>query len=192
MAGLALDQQDLSTAGLLLEEARPAALEALVQGAWNYQQGRLSLARGDSVKARQFFEDALTADRKILNRTGMGADLQGLGKVWEDQGDFEKSFLYYSRAFDLYASTNSREKAHICLDTLRRINQAGRLGHSLKPFERQLESKRAAEAPCLPQAGSAELGKEKTAPEQLETTKPRNTEACAPGSKPTESDQKRD
>jgi tetratricopeptide (TPR) repeat protein len=95
MAGLALDQQDTGSAAVLLDEAKPAAREPLVQGAWNYQQGRLFLANGDSVQALKFFQDALAADRKILNRTGMGADLQGLGRVWEAQGDFPKSFLYY-------------------------------------------------------------------------------------------------
>ena len=38
------------------------------------------LARGDTVKALSFFQDALAADRSILNRPGMGADLQGLGQ----------------------------------------------------------------------------------------------------------------
>lgn len=156
MAGLALDQHDSSRAALLLEEARPAAQAAEVQGAWNYHQGRLFLANGDSVKALQFFQNALAADRKILNRTGMGADLQGLGRVWEDQGDYLQAFQYHSRAFELYASTSSREKAQICLDALRRVNKAGRLGLSLKPFEQQLAASLAADAPCPPPSQTAE------------------------------------
>ena len=80
----------------------------------------------------------------------MGADLQGLGQVWEEQGDFSKAFLYYSRAFELYAATNSLEKARLCLDTLRRLNKAGGLGRSLKPYEQQLEASKAAAAPCPP------------------------------------------
>ena len=90
MAGLALDQQDIDTAARLLEEARPLAREPQVKGSWMYQQGRVFLAGGDTVKAMSAFQDALTADRTALNRPGMGADLQGLGQVWEDQGDLSK------------------------------------------------------------------------------------------------------
>ena len=48
MAGLASDQQDFGTAAVLLEEAKPSAREAEVKGSWNYQQGRVFLARGDT------------------------------------------------------------------------------------------------------------------------------------------------
>jgi len=147
MAGLALDQQDPATAAVLLEEARPLARELEVKGSWNYQQGRIFLTRGDTVKAMSAFQDALAADRHILNRLGMGADLQGLGQVWEEQGDFSRSFLYYSRAFELYAVTNNREKALFLLDTLRRLNKTGRLGLSLKPYEKQLADSEAAPVP---------------------------------------------
>jgi tetratricopeptide (TPR) repeat protein len=167
MAGLALDRQDPGTAAVLLEEAQPAAQLAEVQGAWNYQQGRLSLAGGDTVKALAFFQAALAADRSILNRPGMGADLQGLGQVWEAQGDFSRAFLYYSRAFDLYAATGSLEKAQLCLDVLRRLNKAGRLGHSLKPYEQQLAVSKAAAAPCPPPAKTTPPTQEPARPEEL-------------------------
>jgi tetratricopeptide (TPR) repeat protein len=148
MAGLALDRQDLGTAARLLEEARPLARDPLVKGSWMYQQGRVLLGRGDTVKAMSAFQEALAADRTALNRPGMGADLQGLGQVWEDQGDLSKSFLYYARAFELYAATNNLEKARACLDTLCRLNKTGRLGISLKPYEKQLEpTTTAAKAP---------------------------------------------
>jgi tetratricopeptide (TPR) repeat protein len=150
MAGLALDQHDPGRAAVLLEEARPAAQAPEIQGTWNYHQGRLWLASGDASQALSFFQNALAADRKVLNRAGMGADLQGIGQAWEAQADFSQAFLYYSRAFNLYASTNSPEKAKLCLDALRRVNQAGRLGHSLKLFEQELAAKQAADAPCPP------------------------------------------
>ena len=158
MAGLALDQQDFATAAALLEEAKPLAREAEVKGAWHYQQGRVFLARGDTVQAMYAFQDALAADKSILNRTGMGADLQGLGRVWEERSDFPKAFLYYSRAFELYAATNSHEKAQFCLDALRRLNKAGGLGRSLKPYEQQLEASKAATAPCPPPVKITEPG----------------------------------
>jgi tetratricopeptide (TPR) repeat protein len=139
MAGLALDQQDTGTAVRLLEEARPLARDPGVKGSWMYQQGRVFRAEGDTVKAMSAFQDALAADRAALNRLGMGADLQGLGQVWEDQGDLSKAFLYYARAFELYATTNNQEKARLCLGTLCRLNKSGRLGLSLKPYEKQLE-----------------------------------------------------
>jgi tetratricopeptide (TPR) repeat protein len=139
MAGLALDQQDTGTAARLLEEARPLAQDPLVKGSWMYQQGRVFLGRGATVQAISAFQEALTADRTALNRSGMGADLQGLGQAWENQGDLSKSFLYYARAFELYAATNNLEKARLCLDTLCRLNKSGQLGLSLKPYEKQLE-----------------------------------------------------
>lgn len=171
MAGLSLDRQDPGTAAVLLEEAQPSAHLAEVQGSWNYQQGRLSLARGDTVNALSFFQAALAADRNILNRPGMGADLQGLGQVWEAQGDFSRSFLYYSRAFDLYAATSSHEKAQLCLDILRRLNKVGRLGHSLKPYEQQLAASKAAAAPCPPPKAT-EPSKDPSRPEELTTAPP--------------------
>lgn len=183
MAGLALDQHDPGTAAVLLEEARPVAQEAEVQGAWHYQQGRLLLVRGDSVKALDFFQKALAADRSSLNRTGMGADLLGLAKVWEDQGDFPQAFLYYSRAFELYASTNSREKAQLCLDALRRVNKSGALGRSLKMFEQQLAASKAADAPCPPPSNTAAPAKDHTASQGLKYSKPQKGETCPPGSR---------
>jgi tetratricopeptide (TPR) repeat protein len=192
MAGLALDQHDPGTAAVLLAEARPVGQEAEVQGAWNYQQGRLMLFRGDSVKALDSFQKALAADRSILNKTGMGADLQGLGKVWEDQGDFLQAFLYYSRAFELYASTNSQEKAQLCLDALRRVNKSGGLGRSLKPFEQQLAASRAADAPCPPPSNTSEPAKDQTASQGIKTPKPQKGETCLPGSELATPDNKQD
>lgn len=144
LAGLALDRQDIPAAASWLHEAQPARREAEVRGSWNYQQGRLSLARGNPKVGRDFFLEALAADRAILNRPGMGADLQGLGQSWEDQGDFGRAFLYYGRAFDLYATTGRTEKARLCLAALRRVNQAGGLGRSLQPFEEELAGETAA------------------------------------------------
>ena len=155
MAGLALDQQDPATAAAHLEEARPASRNAEVQGSWNYQQGRLSLARGDTVKALPFFQEALKSDRNILNRSGMAADLKALGETWEAQGDFPQSFPYYSRAFELYATLASRDKARLCLEALRRVNRAGSLGRSLQPYEQQLETGQA-DATCPPGAKTNE------------------------------------
>jgi len=182
MAGLALDQQDLGTAAALLEEARPMAREDEVQGSWNYQQGRLLLARGDTVRAWRFLQAALTADRKILNRPGMGADLQGLARVWEEQGDFDKAFLYYRRAFELYAATRSLEKARLCLEALRRVNRAGGLAQTLKPLEQQLEASKAAGAPCPPAAktGTAAPGQPPPAEPVTSTPEVEGTGAPAP------------
>jgi tetratricopeptide (TPR) repeat protein len=86
-AGAALSENDLSTAAALLAEAAPASSHPGVRGPWNYQQGRLQLARGDLPLARNYFHQALAADRAILNRLGLGADLQGLADVEERQGD---------------------------------------------------------------------------------------------------------
>ena len=181
MAGLALDQRDTGTAARLLEEARPLARDPQVKGSWQYQQGRVCLANGDTVKAMSAFQDALAADRTALNRPGMGADLQGLGQVWEDQGDISKSFLYYARAFELYAATKNLEKARLCLDTLRRLNKTGRLGLSLKPYEKQLLDITAAGAQVLPAAKTTGPSSGKIYPEAAPALQPSSDDpACPP------------
>ncbi len=150
LAGLALDQHDPSAAAAFLAEAASANREAAVRGPWHYQQGRLYLSQGDLSQARDFFHQALTADRSTLNRLGMGADLQGLAQVEEAQGDYSRAFLYASRAFRLYAATHSWTKAQQCLETLRRLNHNGRLGQNLESLEKQMAVGRAAAAPCPP------------------------------------------
>ncbi len=75
---------------------------------------------------------------------------------------FPNRFSIYSRAFELYAATNSPEKARLCLDALRRVNKAGRLGRSLKPYEQQLEASKAAAAPCPPPSKTTEPAKDPT------------------------------
>lgn len=150
MAGLALDQYDPASAAGYLNEAQPLSREPSVKGPWHYQRGRLALARGNSAQAQDSFQQALAADRAVLNRAGMGADLEGLGQAWEQQGEFARAFLYYSRAFSLYTATQNMSRANRCLETLRRLNQSGALGQSLEPFERQLAAGQAAAAPCPP------------------------------------------
>lgn len=140
MAGLTLDRQDTGAAALLLEEARLTARTPEVQGSWNYQQGRLALARGETSRAVDFFQAALTADRQVLNRPGMGADLLGLGQAWEQRAEFTRAFLYYQRAFDLFVTTGSQERARESLAALHRVNRAGGLGRSLKLFEQHLQT----------------------------------------------------
>lgn len=144
MAGLALDKNDPGTAAALLAEAEPAQKEPAVRGPWFYQQGRLHLIRGDFLTARDFFHQALEADRAVLNRPGMGADLQALSQVAAGQGDFDQAFLYASRAFRLYAATQSWTKARQCLETLRHLNQNGKLGQNLELFEKQVAAAQAA------------------------------------------------
>jgi len=168
MAGLALDQNDPGAAAALLTEAASANREAVVRGPWHYQQGRLQLSRGDLPQARDFFQQALAADRTTLNRLGMGADLEGLAQVEEAQGDYSRAFLYADRAFRLYAATQSWTKAQQCLETLRRLNHIGRLGQNLEPLEKQTVAGRAAAKPCPPSGAApaaAPSSPKPTAPE---------------------------
>jgi len=159
MAGMALDRGDLGAAAQLLEEARPAMRGVQVRGSWNYQQGRLALARGDSAGALAFFREALRNDRAILNRTAMAADLMGLGNAWEAQGDFSQAFFYFSRACQLYATLRSRDQARLSVEALRRVNAAGGLGRSLQPYEQLLEPPWSDPAcPPPPEAGPREKG----------------------------------
>jgi|GEM_PF-924782 len=147
-AGAALAENDLGTAAALLAEAAPASAHPAVRGPWHYQQGRLHLAGGDLHQAGAFFHQALAADRTALNRLGMGADLLGLAEVEEKQGNLGQAFLYASRAFRLYLAGQRWNQARQSLETLRRLNQMGRLGQDLPALEQQLQAARKTAAPC--------------------------------------------
>ncbi len=149
-AGLAIADHDLGTAAAFLAEAAPTSQDPLVRGPWHYQQGRLHLARGDYQQAREFFHQALAADRAALNRSGLSADLLGLAQVEELSGDLAQAFFYASRAWRLQVATQQWLKARQSLDILRRLNQQGRLGQDLAALEQQLTSQQAGAAPCPP------------------------------------------
>ncbi|WP_449244778.1 tetratricopeptide repeat protein [Desulfobacca acetoxidans] len=134
-AGLALDQQDTATAAGFLEQARGMAQDPAVQGAWNYQHGRLALSQGNAEGAVAFFSQALAADRKLLQKSAMAADLLGLAEAWELRGDPAQSFQYYARSSEVYAALGNLAKVQTCLTGLRRVNAVGNLGRSLHLYK---------------------------------------------------------
>lgn len=135
LAGFYLDQGDPATTAALLEQARPLAVTPALQGMWQHHQGRLSLAQGDTLDALAHFNRALDADREILDRAAMAADLYGLGEAYQAQGAMAQAFTYYSRAFGVYAGLGKRAQLQKCLARLRQVNAAGQLGRSLERFE---------------------------------------------------------
>ncbi|MFP3867735.1 MAG: tetratricopeptide repeat protein [Desulfobacteraceae bacterium] len=137
LASWHLDQQDLEAAARLLTQARSLATTPALQGTWNHHWGRLRLAQGETSAALTHFNTALAADREILDRAAMAADLFGLAETYQAQGDLDQAFYYYSRAFDVYATLGKKSRIAECRQRLHQVNEAGRLGHSLKRFEFQ-------------------------------------------------------
>jgi len=139
MAGLARDQGDLATAQSRLHEAQPLMQSATaLQGPCRYQWGRLSLAQGDPATAAGHFEAALAADRQLLARGGMAADLMGLGEAQAALGDWDRAFSFYARAFDIYTALKQPSRLTECFAQLSRVNTQGGLGYDLKPFAARL------------------------------------------------------
>ncbi|MBW1916584.1 MAG: tetratricopeptide repeat protein [Deltaproteobacteria bacterium] len=140
LASWYLDQQELEAATAMLTQARPLATTPALQGTWNHHWGCLRLAQGDTDAALTHFNQALAADREILDRSAMAADLFGLAETYQARGELDQAFYYYGRAFDVYAILGKKSRIEECLKRLRQVNEAGRLGRSLKRFEPRPES----------------------------------------------------
>ncbi|MDD3580999.1 MAG: tetratricopeptide repeat protein [Desulfobacca sp.] len=139
LASWYLEQQDQGTAAALLTQARPLATTPALQGTLNHHWGRLRLAQGNPPAALEHFNQALAADREILDRAAMAADLFGLAETYQAQGALDQAFYYYGRAFDVYAALGKRSRSEECRERLRQVNEKGQLGQSLKRFESQPE-----------------------------------------------------
>jgi tetratricopeptide (TPR) repeat protein len=132
-----LDQKNPAAAASSLNEAQKLVKKAPpLEGAWAYQKGRLALAQGDTGQALTFFEQALNADRKALDRGAMGADLFSLGETHQLRGEMAQAWDSYSRAFDVYAPLGKKALLTRCLARLQEVNTRGRLGHSLERFQK--------------------------------------------------------
>ncbi len=138
LAGLALDQGDAAAARQRLTEAQPLIKSAALRGPCQYQWGRLALAQGEPGAAVRHFEAALAADRQVLARGGMAADLMGLGEARAALGDWDRAFGYYSRAFDIYAVLKQPPRLTECFSRLTQANAQGGLGYDLSPFVARL------------------------------------------------------
>ena len=157
MAGLALDQQDFATAAALLEEAKPLAREAEVKGAWHYSREGFFWQGVIQFKPCMLFKMPWPQTKTFSIEPVWAL----IFRVWEEPGRsalIPKAFLYYSRAFELYAATNSHEKAQFCMDAPASTQQNRRSGPLLKPYEQQLEASKAATAPCPPPVKITEPG----------------------------------
>jgi tetratricopeptide (TPR) repeat protein len=136
-ASFYLDQNDLASAQDFLTRAQPRATTPGLKGTLFHHQGRLSLARGDTDQALARFSLALKTDRTILDRAAMAGDLFYLGEVFLTRRDLEQAWDYYVRAFDVYAGLGRKSQLTRCLKRLQEVNREGRLGHSLKRFEKR-------------------------------------------------------
>lgn len=135
-ASLYLDQQQAAPARAFLEKAKTSATSPGLQGAWQYQWGRLCLLQGNTEAAVSNFALALESDRKILDRAAMAADLLCLGQAYQTRGELMRAFYYYGRAFDVYAGLGKQSQLRLCLERLRQVNSHGNLGQSLERFEK--------------------------------------------------------
>lgn len=141
MGGFYLSQQDQEAAAEVLKQAQPLATTPALQGALNHHLGRLYLRQGDIDAALKHFNQALAADREILDRAAMAADLFGLAETYQARGDLAQAFDYYRRSFDVYAALKKRTRLQECAARLRQVNNTGHLGRSLKRFEPYLKLK---------------------------------------------------
>ena len=135
-AGFFLDQHDLAAAQDFLNRARPLATASALKGALYHNWGRLALAQGDTHQALTMFSLALEADRTILDRAAMAADLLYLGETYQTRGNLPQAWDYYVRAFDVYAGLGRKPQLSRCLKKLQEVNLQGQLGHSLKRFQK--------------------------------------------------------
>jgi tetratricopeptide (TPR) repeat protein len=135
-ASLYLDQQQLAPARDFLEKAKAGASTSDLQGAWQYQWGRLCLLQGNTEAAVANFTLALESDRKILDRGAMAADLLYLGQAYQARGDAARAFYFYGRAFDVYVGLGKKTQLRLCLERLRQVNSQGNLRQSLERFEK--------------------------------------------------------
>jgi tetratricopeptide (TPR) repeat protein len=136
-ASFHLDQKNPAAAAAALHEAQKLAKRApSLQGAWAYQKGRLALAQGDNAAALTFFQQALTSDRKVLDRAAMAADLCALGETHQLRGELPQAWESFARAFDVYAALGKKAPLSRCLVKLQEVNAQGQLGNSLERFQK--------------------------------------------------------
>jgi tetratricopeptide (TPR) repeat protein len=131
-----LDQQNYGAALDFLKQAQSLATTPALKGNLYHQWGRLYLAQGDAPTAAANFAQALAADRQVLDRAAMAADLFALGETHQVGGDFSRAFYYYGRAFDVYAALGKKSPLKECVKRLKEVNDQGQLGQSLERFEK--------------------------------------------------------
>lgn len=135
LAGYYLDAKDFASAQKFLQQAQPLASSPDLQGAFFHQWGRYNLAQTDLEAAWTNFSKALEADRKLLDRAAMAADLFALGETRQAQGEWREAFDYFGRAFDIYVGLSKKARLQDCLKQLQEANKRGKLGYSLQRFE---------------------------------------------------------
>ncbi len=138
-ASFYLDRQNPASALASLQQAQKLANTSALKGAWAYQRGRFFQAQGNTSEALASFHQALIFDRQILDRAAIGADLFALGEVHQLRGEMSQAWEYFSRAFDVYASTGKKTQTSRCLARLREVNSRGGLGHSLERFQKETQ-----------------------------------------------------
>lgn len=129
-----LDQNNDAAALNFLTQARSLATTPALKGNLYHQWGRLSLAQGDTPAAAAYFTQALEADRQVLDRAAMAADLFALGETHQVGGELSRAFDYYARTFDVYAALGKKSPLRKCLKRLQEVNDQGNLGYSLERF----------------------------------------------------------
>jgi len=64
-------------------------------------QGMMYQNLGDYQKALDYYQQALTIDRKIGDKGGEGADLMNIGVVYDNMGYYQKALDYYQQALTI-------------------------------------------------------------------------------------------
>lgn len=86
-----------------------------------YSMASLCNKRGALATAIVWAEKALAADKMSENSVGIGADLDALSRLYERNGNLEKSFDYRRRSFGVWLSINREKEAKASLEALVRL-----------------------------------------------------------------------
>jgi non-specific serine/threonine protein kinase len=164
---LACQQEDLGTAGTLLE--RSVALwrtlgddrEVASSLVW---LGRVPLGQGNHAVARALFEESLRLFREADDARGVARSLNNLGEVARDEGDYDRAAALYADSLELGRATEHQGIVAISLHNLGQValhredyRQAGALLQESLGLFQELGDKRAIGA-CLAGLATVSLG----------------------------------
>jgi len=127
-AVLLIRKKDYAAAEKLLMRARDASDQKnLVELATvNFSLGNLMTETGRYDDALNYFEQALSADRKTEFHDGIAGNLAAIASVYELQGDHAIAANYYQRSVKIYALLGHAPKV---IETMELLETSAAAGH---------------------------------------------------------------
>ena len=107
---------------LCLEVQKPLHSKSLEHIATNlYQQGTLALDQGDRQEARRLYHESLEASKKLDYQYGIGAAINGLGRVALIGDDLEEAGRLYEESLEIGRKLTDQELIDKSLSSLATI-----------------------------------------------------------------------